>query len=121
VGVTYFQNQWVAPTDGQAKLALGYELVANAEGEYPLKGGYIMMFGRGYGRCLGYDFMGGFWHPMILVGVLLIVAVVIIYFSRRSTHKQDNNSVLEVLKMKYVQGEITEEEYLRRKSVLDKN
>lgn len=79
-----------------------------------------MMFGRGYGACFGYNGFGGFWHLMIFVGITLIILAIIFYATQRNHAVRAHESVLEALKMKFVQGEITEEEYLRRKNTLEK-
>lgn len=80
-----------------------------------------MMYGRGNyvnNGCFGYDFLGSGWHVMIMAGVLLLIIATIIYFSRRNSQNTVNSTALELLKMKFVQGEITEEEYLQRNNTL---
>lgn len=96
-----------------------------------------MMFGRGFsGRgnidgngffgnngCFGnggYGFMHGGLGMLIVIGVLLAIAILIYFLARKNNKKMINHTVIETLKMKYVQGEITEEEYLKRKEVLSK-
>lgn len=96
-----------------------------------------MMFGRGfYGRgnimnsgnidsnsCFGnggYAFMHNGWSMLIVIGVLLIITILIYLLARKNKKKMMNYPVVETLKMKYVQGEITEEEYIKRKAVIDK-
>lgn len=80
-----------------------------------------MMYGRGYfldGGCFG--LFGSWWNIIILVGVLFVIASVI-YFARSNSKKLvSNEDALETLKLKFVHGEITEDEYLKRKSVLDR-
>jgi putative membrane protein len=66
----------------------------------------------------GYEMMNGFgiWGGIIMGFGLLILTLVVIYF-----YKQNNNTnsdALELLKMKFVKGEITEEEYINKKSIL---
>lgn len=81
------------------------------------------MHGRGFfgNGCLGYGFAGGyFWHTLISIGIVLFIAAIVIYFIKRGTKKNANSQVLESLKVKFVQGEITEEEYMRRKEVIKK-
>lgn len=80
-----------------------------------------MMLGRdfrGNGFCLENGFMGSGWHLLVMAGVLLLIVAVIIYFTRKSNDGAGNNQAIELLKMKFVQGEITEEEYLTKKETL---
>ena len=84
-----------------------------------------MMYGNrfgynGYENCLTYG--GGFMHSgwgILTGGVLIILAVIAIYFLvKRSSQRQINQSALDELKLKFVKGEISEEDYLRRKNFL---
>ncbi|MBN4050740.1 MAG: hypothetical protein COA82_06420 [Alkaliphilus sp.] len=82
-----------------------------------------MMFGRGYfvnNGCFGYGFFNTGWHMLITIGILLVIVAVTYSLIKKSKKSALNNSSLESLKMKYVQGEITEEEYLNRKKVLNR-
>lgn len=74
-------------------------------------------FGNGY--CGGYNvFHNGFGF---LIGIAVLVAVALLfYYFVHNNKKHVSSDAAEILKMKYVQGEITEEEYRRRKNVLDK-
>ncbi|MDF2821229.1 MAG: uncharacterized protein K0R15_1670 [Clostridiales bacterium] len=94
-----------------------------------------MMYGRGfYGNggnfggdnfrngCFGnggYGFMNNGWNIFIALTILLVVAFVI-YLLVHKNSKISKQSSLELLRMKYAQGEITDEEYLKRKEVLGK-
>jgi len=87
-----------------------------------------MMFGRGYNNvysCFGghgnFGNFGGFISPFH-IGFAIIITLLIIFAIYKLTKKKDNQSdeVLEILKMKYVSGEIDEEEYVKRKNVLKK-
>ena len=85
-----------------------------------------MMYGRGYNgsdfsehtRNFGNGFMNNGWCMLIVVGVILIIALLVFIFLHNRKKKVSNNSLVEVLKMKFVQGEISEEEYLQRKEVI---
>ena len=85
-----------------------------------------MMYGRGYtgrgfgenAKCFGYGFMNNGWSMLFAIVVLLIIALLIYFIVHNRNKKVSKNSVFEALKMKYVQGEISEEEYLKRKDVL---
>jgi len=72
----------------------------------------MMRYGYGYGMMNGF----GIWGGIIMGFCLLILILVVLYY-----HKQNNNTntdALELLKMKFVKGEITEEEYLNKRSIL---
>lgn len=56
------------------------------------------------------------WHYLILAG--LVIVIIGIISMRRKKHESDGS--LEVLKGMYVNGDISEEEYLKRKSVLER-
>lgn len=82
-----------------------------------------MMYGGrflGGGGCglFGFHSGFGFFGMLINIGFLILVGVLIYYFVKKQGAKTSNQNALEILKMKYVQGEITEEEYLKRKQVL---
>ena len=87
-----------------------------------------MMYGRGYtgsgfsenARGFGYGFMNNGWGMLVVIAVLLIIALLIYIFVHNRNKKVSQSSVFEVLKMKYVQGEISEEEYLKRKEVINR-
>jgi putative membrane protein len=77
---------------------------------------------NGFGGCFGYG--DGFFGPWMMMGtgVLLLAAVIIaavILFRMASPKKKDDGS-LELLKLRYAKGEISEEEYLKMKKVLGK-
>lgn len=68
-------------------------------------GRYGMMHG-------GFGAIGG----MMMGFCLLVLILVIIYVYIK--HNNTNSDAMELLKMKFVKGEITEEEYLSKKSTL---
>jgi putative membrane protein len=94
---------------------------------YFANGNYGRGFGGGNGgygnfNCLnnfGYGYFGG-WGILIMIGVLILTALLIFFIVHNKNKKLQNQSAMETLKMKYVQGEITEEEFLRRKSLLER-
>jgi len=59
---------------------------------------------------------GGFWQVIIFL-VIISLAVLGVYLLVR---KNRGNEALELLKLQYVKGEVTEEEYVNRKRVLTK-
>jgi len=90
-----------------------------------------MMYGRGYSgsgyngsgfsenaRCFGYGFMNNGWGLLIIAGVIIAIVLLVYIFLHNRNKNVSKNTLFEVLKMKYVQGEISEEEYLKRKEVL---
>jgi putative membrane protein len=80
---------------------------------------------NGIGSCFRNGFMNGYgygsngWSLLIFFGILAITALLIVFIAHNSNKKKQYNDALEILKMKYVRGEITEEDYIRRKSVLE--
>ena len=71
-------------------------------------------------------FAYGFWgvmmiFPMIL-WILLIVLIVKLFQDKNSSTspKETNNKALDILKERFAKGEIDEEEFLRKKELLDK-
>ncbi len=81
-----------------------------------------MMFNRGtfQGMNFGQGCGLGGWGWLIGLGaVLLIIAVTYLIVQRNRRSVTTNSSALELLKMKFVQGEITQEEYEKRKNVLE--
>ncbi|MCE5195874.1 MAG: hypothetical protein LLG09_01905 [Negativicutes bacterium] len=83
-----------------------------------------MMFLRGtneIGRCLGFGsrFLMGGWMMLIMAAVLLLVIFTILHFTGKKSKNQANADILDLLKMKLAKGEISEEEYLRKKNFLN--
>ena len=77
----------------------------------------MMMFGRGFwNSCEGFKYFG-YYHG---VGIIVAVVVVLLLFMlfKRSGRRTSNDEIINALKMKYVNGEITEEEYILKKKVL---
>ena len=88
-----------------------------------------MMNGRGYNGsgfsgvngCFGYGFMNNGWNMLIAVGILITVALLIYFLVHNRNKMISNHYTVEILKMKYIQGELTEEGYLKRKDVIDRS
>lgn len=82
----------------------------------------------GFGRMGGYNMMGGGWL-MMLVPVLLI-GLAIYAFMKMSQNNSTNNTgntsntnvnnsdALNILNKRYAQGDISEEEYIKKKNIL---
>ncbi len=80
-----------------------------------MHGGRMSSFG-GY---FGHSFLGSGWNWLIGIGVVLIIAAVAYLVVKGGKKKAVSNEALEVLSLKFVKGEITEEEYLKSKNVLN--
>lgn len=80
-----------------------------------------MMHGYGWvgnGACpFGFGSNYGIWHlVIILVAALGIIAFLTFWKKRRSS----NIDAIESLKVLYAKGEISDEDYLKRKSVIER-
>ncbi|MGM0396812.1 MAG: SHOCT domain-containing protein [Bacillota bacterium] len=81
-----------------------------------------MMFNRGFyrfGPGSGYGFFGG-WDLLIGIGIVLGVLALILWLRSRRDATNNDDSHLEILKDKFIRGEITEEEYLSKKNILER-
>lgn len=85
-----------------------------------------MMFGNGYngiGRCFrfghGYGYPNGFGMMIMMGIVLLLIVVAAILLLRRTNRTQSGKEALEILKLRYVKGEISEEEFRRSINLLN--
>jgi len=58
----------------------------------------------------------GIWGGIIMGFGILILILGAIYLYKQNNN--NNSDALELLKMKFVKGEITEEEYINKKSIL---
>lgn len=56
------------------------------------------------------------WHYLIIIGVVIAV-IGIITMRKKNSGSQDS---LELLKRMYVNGDLSEEEYLKRKNVIER-
>ena len=83
-----------------------------------------MMFTRGFGGigsfCRGFGAMyPGVW--VALAAVFIAALVVIIVLSVTKKHRQGaSDSTTDALKLRYIKGELTEEEYMKMKDVIGK-
>ncbi|WP_070119560.1 SHOCT domain-containing protein [Bacillus marinisedimentorum] len=66
----------------------------------------------------GWGMTGGWFVPLLVV---ILIAVGIMYFMRNNdgNRKQNQSGSLDILKERYAKGEITEEEFERKKAKLD--
>ena len=72
----------------------------------------------GNGACPGLGYFNNGWSIVFGIGLLIIIAL-LFYLFVHNKKKKGSSEALEILKLQYVKGEITEEEYFRRKSLLD--
>lgn len=79
------------------------------------------MFYRGFSEgfeCFGRDYMHSSWLGLIGVLVFTAVAVLVVILLFKRSKNNTISIANEKLEMLYVKGEITEEEFLRRKKLL---
>lgn len=82
----------------------------------------MMGFNRGLilgEGCFSSGFFSNGWNWLIGIGVLLVIIVGVILIVTKNKKSSPDDSVLEALKLKFAQGEMNEEEYRKRKSVLE--
>lgn len=72
----------------------------------------------GNGLCGNWFGLGGYGilSVLIAVGFLAVVVAVVL----KAAGKKNNGDAIEALKLLYVKGEISEEEYLKRKNVIER-
>ena len=84
-----------------------------------------MMYGNGYNgfnSCWGFAsrWMHGGPAMMLMMTVFLILAAAVVIILMKKTNKrQAGSEALEMLQMRFVKGEISAEEFSRRKSMLE--
>ena len=83
-----------------------------------------MMFGRGYNGmngCFGnFGFMhGGFGMGFMLLIIILTVVAAVILINWYKKNQADD-SAMEELKLRFIKGEITEEEFVKMKKLIEK-
>ncbi len=84
---------------------------------FGMMGRYGMM-GGGCGLGLGFGPLG-IWMHLISIGLVLIIIGFGIKAYKKSAKSKENKVAFNELKSMYVRGEITEEEYVRRKTVIE--
>lgn len=73
-----------------------------------------------YGSASCFRFMNNGWGILTTLGVIITISLIFYFVVYNSKKKTSYDAASENLKMKYVQGDITEEEYLRRKDIINK-
>ena len=76
-----------------------------------------------FGRfCSGFYHSGSFIYGgifMMIIGLLLVIAVIYFLFRKDSvSSSREEESPLELLRKRYVNGEISKEEYLTKKKII---
>lgn len=73
-----------------------------------------MMDGYSYGMGFGMVFLGLIFWILIIIGLVLLIK----YLWEHSGAKKEEESALEILKKRYVRGEISKEEFEEKKKDL---
>lgn len=72
-----------------------------------------------YGRnCLGFGLFSNGWNALYGLGLFVLIILLFYIIVHNKNKRLYSDAAVENLKMKYVQGEITEEEYLKRKDLI---
>lgn len=68
----------------------------------------------------GYGMMGGFGIiPLILIGLIIYAVIRLSQSSHKKSSSQiDVNNALDILNQRYANGEISDEEYAKKKKIL---
>lgn len=74
-------------------------------------------FGGGFGRGFG-GFNSSFMLINIGVRLVILIAIIFIIVKLFKKHNNNSNSALKILDEKFANGEITEDEYLKRKTII---
>ena len=78
-----------------------------------------MMYGNsfwGSNGCFGLNYFP-YWH-LIVIGVIIILVFIVLKNKKSNTKNSDE--IIDILNRKFVNGEISEEEYLNKKNILRK-
>lgn len=74
---------------------------------------------NGNGFCPGLGYFNHGWGMIAGIGLIITIAL-LFYLFVHNKKKRVSSEALEILKLQFVKGEITEEEYFRRKSLLER-
>ncbi len=72
----------------------------------------------GNGSCFGAGNFGGIWGWLIVIGVAMLITAAIYLLVSKNKKTTVNASAFATLDTKFAQGDITIEEYQKRKNVL---
>lgn len=73
------------------------------------------------GRAINSGAYQGFnWHSLVSAGITLIIFLVLLYvgYSIFKHYRDNSNPAIKILNEKLVNGEITEEEYAKKKALI---
>ena len=70
------------------------------------------------GNMMGYGLFNNGWSWFIGIGLVLIAIVVVYLFISNNHRDTSGEEAMDILKIKFAQGDITIEEYHQRKNVL---
>lgn len=71
------------------------------------------------GICPAFGYFNNGWSIAIGIGLIITLAL-LFYLFVHNKKKRASSEAFEILKLQFVKGEISEEEYFRRKSLLDR-
>lgn len=74
----------------------------------------------GNGVCRGLDNIQNVWGIVVGIGVIITIALLFYVFVHNNKKKRPSSEALEALKLHYAKGDISEEEYLKRKSIIER-
>lgn len=81
------------------------------------------MYARGYNAInschRGFGFMNSGIGMFVAFLLVLIVAIIVILLLTRSKRYHSSEYAMEELKLRFVKGEVSEEEYLKTKKLID--
>lgn len=78
-----------------------------------------MMYGRafwGSNGCYGLNFFP-YWHLIVIGAIIMLIFVVL---KNKNSNIKNNDEIIDILNKKFVNGEISEEEYINKKNILTK-
>ncbi len=76
-------------------------------------------FGNGFGRGFGGS-SGSFFLITMGIRIIILIAIIFIIVKLFKKYTNSSNSALKILDEKFAKGEISEEEYLKRKNIISK-
>ena len=61
------------------------------------------------------------WHIIIVIGLIILTISIVVLVYKRMHQKDSNENLRKLLKERYINGEITEEEYKAKKKIIDED
>lgn len=82
-----------------------------------------MMFVRGFSHpgwfCGGFGFLFP-WGWLAIAAVVVVAVTLVVVLSTKKKRQTRSDDSLEALKLRYIKGELSEEDYLKMKEVIGK-